>query len=187
MVAGLRNPGPGYEGTRHNVGYEVLSSLARGEGVPFRKGPFRVRAEVAREADVVMVAPLAYMNQVGMPLRAALRYFKVEPEDLLVIHDDIDLALGRLRLQIGGGSGGHNGIRSIERHLATPGFSRLKVGVGRPPPGADPAEYVLHHFSRVERPEVVRLVDDAAEVVRRWLIDPARAQEHAAHRRPAAE
>lgn len=185
MVAGLRNPGPGYEGTRHNVGYEVIAAVAERAKVPFKKGPFRVRAEIARVADLLLVAPLSYMNKVGTPMRAALLYFKVLPEDLLVIHDDIDLAFGRLRLQIDGGSGGHNGIRSIERHLDTTSFARLKVGVGRPPENADPAEYVLHRFSRTERPEVDLVVGDAAAIVERWLVDPARAQEQAAHRRPS--
>lgn len=115
-------------------------------------------------------------------MRAALHYYKLEPEDLLVIHDDIDLAFGTMRLQIAGGSGGHNGVRSVERALGTKEFSRLKVGVGRPPGPQDPADYVLRRFAKQERPEVDLLVEDAADVVELWIDDRVRAQELAARR-----
>ena len=103
----------------------------------------------------------------------------------LVLHDDIDLPFGRLRLQEGGGTGGHNGLKSLEKSLGTREFSRLKIGVGRPPGRQDPAEYVLKRFSNTERNEVDLQVEDAADVVETWLGDPRRAQEMAAHRQPA--
>jgi aminoacyl-tRNA hydrolase len=104
------------------------------------------------------------------------------PVDLLVVHDDIDLGFARLRLQVGGGSGGHNGIRSLERSLGTRDFARLKVGVGRPPGRMDPADYVLKRFGKDERTEMDIVVADAADVIEQWLDDPARAQEQAARR-----
>jgi PTH1 family peptidyl-tRNA hydrolase len=124
------------------------------------------------------------MNESGRSVQALLAYFKGEPDDLLVLHDDIDLEFGRLRLQVGGGSGGHNGIKSLERHLGTRDFSRLKIGVGRPPGSREAAEHVLARFSSQEREEADLLVADAAEVAGLWLRDRARAQESAARRRP---
>lgn len=146
----------------------------------------RTRSEVAEiridGEKVLLAAPLSFMNESGGPVSATLRYVKADVSDLLVIHDDIDLDFGRLRVQVGGGSGGHNGIRSLEKSLGTRDFSRLKVGVGRPPGRQDPADFVLRKFGSRERPEVDLLVVDAADVVERWVADPQRAQELAAHR-----
>jgi PTH1 family peptidyl-tRNA hydrolase len=122
------------------------------------------------------------MNESGRVVRSVLDYWKVATVDLLVVHDDIDLAFGRLRLQVAGGTGGHNGVRSVERSLGTRDFSRLKLGVGRPPGSVTPADHVLRPFTKEERPEVGLLVDDAADVVEEWVQDRARAQEMAAHR-----
>jgi peptidyl-tRNA hydrolase, PTH1 family len=186
VVVGLRNPGSDYEGTRHNIGAEVLEEVARRHGGRFKSRTMRTRsalAEVRVDGEkVVLAAPLAYMNESGGPVSATLRTLKADVADLLVVHDDIDLDFGRLRLQTGGGSGGHNGIRSLERSLGTRQFSRLKVGVGRPPGRQDPADYVLRRFGSRERVEADLLVADAADVVERWVGDPARAQEMAAHR-----
>lgn len=184
-VVGLRNPGSEYEGTRHNVGFEVLEVLADRHGARLKRSS-RLRSLTAEvrvgEERVVLVVPLAYMNESGGPVRAAIAYFKAALGDLLVLHDDIDLAFGRLRLQVGGGSGGHNGIRSIEQAVGAREFCRLKLGVGRPPERMDPADFVLSRFSRSERPEVDLMVGDAADVVEEWLVDPARAQQRAARR-----
>lgn len=189
VVVGLRNPGPDYEGTRHNIGAEILVELARRHGERFKAKMMRTRSEIAElrlEGDkVVLAAPMSYMNESGGPVSATMRHVKADVSDLLVIHDDIDLDFGRLRLQVGGGSGGHNGIRSVEKSLGTREFSRLKVGVGRPPGRQDPAEFVLRRFGRKERTEADLVVVDAADVVEKWITDPARAQEMAAHRRPA--
>lgn len=187
VVVGLRNPGPDYEGTRHNVGVEVVAEVGHRHGFRFKRGPLRVRCELGEgrigSEAVVLAGPLGFMNESGGPVASLLGYFKAAEEDLLVVHDDIDLEFGRLRLQQGGGSGGHNGIRSLERSLPTRDFARLKVGVGRPPGRMDPADFVLRPFTKSERGEVDLLVQDAADVVERWLTDPARAQEQAAHRR----
>lgn len=186
VVVGLRNPGSDYVGTRHNIGAEVLAELARRAGERFKAKTMRTRSEIAEVRvggeKVVLAAPLSFMNESGGPVSATLRHMKADISDLLVIHDDIDLDFGRLRLQIGGGSGGHNGIRSLEKSLGTRDFSRLKVGVGRPPGRQDPADFVLRKFGSKERPEADLMVSDAADVVEQWVLDPQRAQEMAAHR-----
>ena len=185
LIVGLRNPGSEYHGTRHNLGYEVLVAVAARLDAKFKRGPLRVRSEVATVPgrDLVLASPNTFMNDSGRAVGSLRSYYKAETEDMLVLHDDIDLAFGRLRLQQAGGSGGHNGIRSLERHLGTKDFWRLKLGVGRPPGNQDPAQHVLKRFTKDERSEVDLMVDDAADVVMRWLEDPARAQELAAHRR----
>jgi PTH1 family peptidyl-tRNA hydrolase len=122
------------------------------------------------------------MNESGMSVRAASDYYSVAPERILVVHDDIDLPFGRFRVQVGGGSGGHNGIRSIEGALGMKEFTRLKLGVGRPPGSMDPADYVLRSFPKTELVEVELMLTDAADVILRWPLDPVRAQEMAALR-----
>lgn len=188
VVIGLRNPGPDYAGTRHNIGFEAVQVVARRHGGRFKRGPSRVRAEVAEvgrsDLRLMLAAPTSYMNDAGGAVRAVLTYHKVSPEVLLIVHDDIDLGFGRLRLQNGGGTGGHNGLKSIEAALGTKEFARLKIGVGRPPEGVDPADYVLSRFSRRERAEMDLVVEDAADVIEKWVVDPRRAQELAAHRVP---
>ena len=185
LIVGLRNPGSEYHGTRHNLGYEVLVAVEERLDAKFKRGPLRVRSEVATipGRDLVLASPNTFMNDSGRAVGSLRSYYKAETDDMLVLHDDIDLAFGRLRLQQAGGSGGHNGIRSLERHLGTKDFWRLKLGVGRPPGNQDPAQHVLKRFTKDERSEVDLMVDDAADVVMRWLEDPARAQELAAHRR----
>ncbi|HEX6302213.1 MAG TPA: aminoacyl-tRNA hydrolase [Acidimicrobiia bacterium] len=186
VVVGLRNPGADYEGTRHNVGSEVVTRLLERLGESPGRAPSRISGLTAQtgigDDRTLFLLPLTFMNESGRVVRSVLDYYKVAPEDLLVVHDDIDLPFGRLRLQVGRGSGGHNGIRSVESTLGTQDFSRLKLGVGRPPGSQDPADYVLRRFSRSERPDVDVMVEDAADVVERWLQDRARAQEQAALR-----
>lgn len=185
-VIGLRNPGPDYEGTRHNSGYEVLARVLERAGETLGRGPSRVRAQVAQvgtgDNRLLYAVPMTYMNESGRAVRALLDYFGLSPTVILVVHDDIDLPFGRLRLQVGGGTGGNNGVRSIETALGTRDFSRLKFGVGRPPGQMDPADYVLRPFAKVEREEVELMIEDAADVVELWPTDPARAQEMAALR-----
>ena len=186
LIVGLRNPGSKYEGTRHNIGFEVIARVAARAGAELGRAPSRVSAAVARvgtfDRPAMLVAPFVYMNESGRVARAALDYWKVLPADLLVVHDDIDLAFGRLRVLVAGGSGGHNGIRSLEQYLGTKEFSRLKIGVGRPPGSMDPADFVLRPFTKKEGQEVDLIVQDAADVVETWITDRARAQEMAAHR-----
>lgn len=188
VVIGLRNPGPDYAGTRHNIGYEAILAVASRHGGRFKRGPSRVRSEVAEVGEggrrLMLVAPTTFMNDAGGAVKALVAYHKAPPAELLIVHDDIDLGFGRLRLQNGGGTGGHNGLKSIEGALGTREFARLKIGVGRPPGTMDPADYVLSRFNRAERAEMDLLVEDAADVIEQWVVDPKRAQEQAAHRVP---
>lgn len=188
VVVGLWNPESTYQGTRHNVGAEVVDVLARRWDIPLKKGPLRVRAMLGRTSvqgeSVVLALPRANMNISGGPVRSVLNYFKESPHDLLVMHDDIDLPFARLRLQSDRGSGGHNGVKSIAQALGTREFSRLKIGVGRPPGRMDPAAFVLRPFAKAERVEIDLLIEDAADVVERWLEDRAAAVQLAGARRP---
>jgi peptidyl-tRNA hydrolase, PTH1 family len=188
-VVGLRNPGPEYELTRHNVGFEVVQAVADDRGERLGKGPSRIRCETAElrlnGERIVLAAPITYMNESGRAVRALTDYFDIGGEDLLVLHDDIDLPFGRLRIQQGGGTGGHNGLRSIEKALGHRDFTRLKIGVGRPPGRMDPADFVLRRFTRAERAEVDLMIADAVAVVEDWATDVEAATRRAGERKPA--
>jgi len=166
IVVGLGNPGRRYRGTRHNVGQEVARKLA---------DRFRIRLEEdgwvaagkarAGSATLVLAIPETYMNVSGQAVKDLLRRRRRRPEDMLVVHDDLDLMLGQLRLRPGDGAGGHNGVRSIIEELGTGAFPRLRIGIGRPPAGQDPAEFVLERFTSEERLKIDAAVDLAAEAV----------------------
>lgn len=171
LVVGLGNPGPAYEGTPHNIGYRVVDELARRHGVPRATRGFdgRVAEGGIRGRVVLLLQPTTFMNDSGRSVAAALRATKLTLADVLVVHDHIDLPFGRLRLMEGGGSGGHNGLKSITGLLGA-GYCRLRVGVDRPP-STDPdvvADYVLSPF-RESRAEVDALVASAADAVELWL------------------
>lgn len=173
LVVGLGNPGPAYEGTPHNVGYRVVEELSRRHGFARAKRGFdgRCAEGTVRARSVLLLQPTTFMNDSGRSVAAAIRALKLRLEDVLVVHDHIDLPFGRLRLMEGGGSGGHNGLKSITG-LVGPGYARLRVGVDRPP-STDPdvvAEYVLSPF-REGRAEVDALVVAAADAVELWLDD----------------
>jgi peptidyl-tRNA hydrolase, PTH1 family len=166
LVAGLGNPGREYAGNRHNVGFMVADELARRHGGTW-KGKFNARvAEVRIDGHkVVLLKPETYMNDSGRPVSSAMRFFKLDAESVLVVHDETDLPLGRLQARRGGGLAGHNGLRSVAQHLGTPEFLRLRIGVGRPERG-DPrplADYVLSNFEAHEDPD--RLVAEATDAV----------------------
>jgi PTH1 family peptidyl-tRNA hydrolase len=171
LVVGLGNPGPAYEGTPHNIGYRVVEELARRHGVPRAKRGFdgRVAEGNIRGRSVLLLQPTTFMNDSGRSVAAAVRATKLPLADVLVVHDHIDLPFGRLRIMEGGGSGGHNGLKSITG-LIGPDYARLRVGVDRPP-STDPdvvAEYVLSPF-RESRAEVDALAASAADAVELWL------------------
>ena len=191
VIVGLRNPGREYAGTRHNVGAEVVEVLATRWDVHLKRGPLRVRADLARhlvhDRAIILAEPRTFMNICGPAVVSVLQYYKAGPEDLLVIHDDIDLPFARLRLQHARGTGGHNGVKSIVQSLGNNEFQRLKVGVGRPPERMDPAAYVLRPFAKAEREEVDFLVRDAADVVELWIDDSSEGIQLAARRRPAQD
>jgi PTH1 family peptidyl-tRNA hydrolase len=166
LVAGLGNPGREYGRNRHNVGWLVVDELARRHDGSW-KGKFNGKlAEIRIDGHkVALLKPETYMNDSGRAVKAAMRFFKLEPDTVLVVHDESDLPLARLQARLGGGTAGHNGLRSVAAHLGTPDFLRLRVGVGRPERG-DPrplADYVLSDFEPHEDPE--RLVAAAADAV----------------------
>lgn len=186
VAVGLRNPESAYAGTRHNIGAEVVEVLAARHGARIKRGPLRVRADVAQVAidgvKAVLALPRANMNVSGPPVRSVLDWFKADVADLLVIHDDIDLPYARLRLHAGRGAGGHNGVKSIMDATGSREFWRLKIGLGRPPGRMDPAAFVLKRFSKAEREEMDLLVQDAADVVETFMSDPETAVRQAGER-----
>ncbi len=168
MLVGLGNPGPKYAETRHNVGFMVLERLARDAATSFRSQP-RLQGLLAEigsgESRLRLLMPQTYMNESGRSIRAALDWFRLEPAQLLVLVDDMDLPLGRLRLRASGSAGGHNGLRSAIQHLGTQEFARLRIGIGAP--ADNPAErrertvsHVLGRFSAAERPVLEAVLDE---------------------------
>ena len=175
LVVGLGNPGTKYEGTRHNIGFMALERMASGEGFSFRQQS-KLHGLAAEhgigESRLRLLMPQTYMNDSGRSIRAALDWFGFTPEQLLVLVDDMDIPLGRLRLRGQGSAGGHNGLRSTIQHLGTQAFPRLRIGIGAP--ADNPAErrartvsHVLGSFSRAEQPEVDAVLDGVLEAIQR--------------------
>ena len=153
IIAGLGNPGKEYENTRHNAGFMVMDALAEkiGADISEKKHKALCGKGVIGGEKVILMKPQTYMNSSGESIRAAADYYKVDPEDILIVYDDISLAPGQLRIRAKGSAGGHNGIKSIIAHLGTQEFPRVKVGVGEKPKGYDLADYVLSRFQKDER------------------------------------
>jgi peptidyl-tRNA hydrolase, PTH1 family len=185
LVVGLGNPGPEYAETRHNVGVRVVELLAaRAGGGRFAKHKANADVLEGRLAGrrAVLAVPRTFMNVSGGPVAGLLRYYGVEPTDLVVVHDDLDLGFGIVRLKQGGGEGGHNGLRSISGSIGTKDYLRVRFGIGRPPGRQDPADFVLKRFSGAERKELDFAVDLAADAVEALLTDglePAQNRFHA--------
>ena len=167
VIAGLGNPGREYEGTRHNVGFMTLDALADKYNIDVREKAFKglIGKGVIEGNKVILVKPQTYMNLSGECIRQVMDYYKVDPEDILVVYDDISLAPGQLRIRAKGSAGGHNGIKSIIAHLGTQEFPRVKVGVGEKPSRMDLADYVLGHFSKEEQATMADVVKEAADAV----------------------
>ena len=173
LVVGLGNPGPAYAGHRHNVGYLVVEELARRMGSPFRAHKSgradvvegRLGAPGTPGPRVVLAKPRSYMNEVGGPVKALATFYKIPPERVIAIHDELDIPFGTLRCKLGGGDNGHNGLRSLRSSLATGDFHRVRAGIGRPPGRQDVADFVLTNYSSVERKELPFQVDHAADAV----------------------
>lgn len=166
IVVGLGNPGPEYAGNRHNVGFLVVESLA---GPGRFKTHKRARALVC-EGQVagnraVLVKPTTYMNESGQAVSSLCSFFQVSPDRVIAVHDELDLPFGSMRLKLGGGDNGHNGLKSLRRSLGTGDFFRARVGIGRPPGRMDPAAFVLRDFAAAERGEVPELVTRVADAV----------------------
>ncbi len=183
LVVGLGNPGASYAGNRHNAGFLVLDLLAERAGGRWRTG--RARAEVveARLAGVraVLAKPLSYMNKSGGPVSGVARFFGVPVERLVVVHDELDIPYGAVRLKRGGGDNGHNGLRSLTKSLGSRDYLRVRVGIGRPPGRQDPADFVLRDFSPAEKKELPFLVDRAADAVEALLTGPLEAAQNTFH------
>ena len=169
LVVGLGNPGPGYAGNRHNVGQMALAQLADRASVTFKN--HKANAAVAEGRSyaagpkLVLAKPNTYMNTSGGPVAALLRFYKIDPAHLIVLHDELDIPFDSLRLKVGGGHGGHNGIRDIAAAIGTPEFSRVRIGIGRPPGRMPAADFVLRDFSGPERETLPNLLTDAADAV----------------------
>ena len=180
LIVGLGNPGPSYAGHRHNVGAMVVAELAARAGASLRSHKARaVAAEVrigtlpggAPGPRAVLATPLSYMNESGGPVAGLMSFYKVPVENLIVIHDELDIPFADVRLKLGGGEGGHNGLRSITKSVGTRDYLRVRVGIGRPPGRMDAADYVLHDFSGSERSEVPLLISDAADALERLVAE----------------
>jgi len=168
IVVGLGNPGQEYAGTRHNVGQMVADELARRGGAALKpQAKTRTRNAAVRiaGAGVVVAVPMSYMNVSGGPVSSLAKYQSVAPEDVVVIHDELDIPFGTVRIKRGGGSAGHNGLKDITKALGTPDYIRVRVGIGRPPGRMDAATFVLKPFSASERKELDLLIVDAADAV----------------------
>lgn len=167
LIVGLGNPGPRYAATRHNAGFMVADELAVRIGGSFRAHKARADICEGRLAGqpVVLAKPRCFMNESGGPIAAVSRFYKVDPLSVVIVHDELDLPFGGLRLKRGGGEGGHNGLKSTTAALGTKEYARVRFGIGRPPGRQDPAEYVLREFASAERKELAFFVDRAADAV----------------------
>ena len=167
LIVGLGNPGLAYRHNRHNVGFMVADALADKLEIPLKRVKFKAQIGNGKLGDipVIIAKPLTYMNNSGEAVAPLVRYFKVPLERLLVIHDDMDLPLGTLRMRPSGGSAGHNGMLSIFDKLGTNAIPRLRVGIGRPPGRMDPADYVLQDFPRSEEELLKMVIAQACEAV----------------------
>ena len=185
LIVGLGNPGSSYSGHRHNVGAMVVDELAVRTTASLRSHKARAAAAEVRivAQRAVIAQPLTFMNESGGPVAGLLSFFKVPVENLIVIHDELDIPFPEVRLKLGGGEGGHNGLRSITKSVGTRDYLRVRVGIGRPPGRMDPADYVLHDFSGAERSEVPLLISDAADAVERLVSEGLGAAQQEWHSR----
>jgi PTH1 family peptidyl-tRNA hydrolase len=175
LVVGLGNPGPGYAGNRHNVGQMVLDVLADRARLTFKS--HKAGAVVAEGRlrpggpRVILAKPGSFMNLSGGPVAQLAKFFKVAAEQVVVVHDELDIDFDTVRVKLGGGHGGHNGIRDVSARLATPDYARVRVGIGRPPGRQDAADFVLKDFSSEERKTLPNLLEDAADAVEAVITD----------------
>jgi PTH1 family peptidyl-tRNA hydrolase len=177
LVVGLGNPGPAYAGHRHNVGYLVADELAQRMGSRFRAHKSgradivegRLAPPGTQGPRVVLVRPRSYMNESGGPVKQLADFYKVPPERIVVVHDELDLPFDTMRVKLGGGDNGHNGLRSVRSALGTGDFHRVRIGIGRPPGRQDVADFVLSDYSAAERKLVPLQVVTAADAVESLL------------------
>ena len=173
IVVGLGNPGRKYESTRHNAGFLAIDAIARSLRFALSQEKYHAlvgKGSVGAEA-VILAKPQTFMNESGRSVGAILRYSHAKPGDLIVVHDELDLPLGTVRIKSGGGHGGHNGLRSIVEHICSPDFVRVRVGIGRPAPGIDTADYVLSVFRPDERALAAESIDRAGDAALAVLVE----------------
>ncbi len=186
LVVGLGNPEGEYGGTRHNVGADAVRALVRREHAELARNK-RTRSEVAElrlgDQKVVVTVPTSYMNRSGAPVQATANWFKVPPERVIVCHDDLDVAVGALKVKRGGGNAGHNGLKDIDRALGTPDYLRVRIGVGRPPGCMAARDYVLRRFTPDERATIDPTLDTVGEAIGSLVsegLEPTQNRFHAA-------
>jgi len=177
VVVGLGNPGRKYEGTRHNLGFDVLAELSRRWGVPAAKSRFEalVAEGMWGSEKVLLVAPQTFMNLSGRSVQPLMKFFQLPTSSLLVVVDDLNLKTGQIRVRAGGSAGGQKGLQSILSCLGTSDVCRLRIGVGRPPDGMDPADYVLGRFRKEELDRIDAAIPRAANAVETWVSEGAEA------------
>ncbi len=177
MIIGLGNPGPTYAANRHNIGFQVVECFARRHTIALDRMQMKALTGQGRlwvrdqSTKVFLAKPLTYMNASGQAVAALVRFYQVEPNDLIVVHDDLDLESGRMRLRPGGSAGGQNGVKSIIQQLGSQEFARARIGVGRPPGRMDPADYVLQDFTAAEEEIFAPLRERACDALECWLFD----------------
>lgn len=184
LIVGLGNPGEQYAHTRHNVGAMVVEELARRHGATLarqRRTHARTAAVRVGQASAAVAVPLSYMNLSGGPAASLVKYHRLVPAQVAVIHDDLDLPFGTLKLKLGGGSGGHNGLKDITKALGTPDYMRVRVGIGRPPGSMDAAGYVLRPFSGAEKKDLPMVIADAADAAEMLVSDGLTATQQKFH------
>jgi PTH1 family peptidyl-tRNA hydrolase len=183
LVVGLGNPGPQYETTRHNAGFLVLDLLGERVGGRFKSHRSRTDVVEGRLAGlpVVLAKPKSYMNESGGPVNAVAKFYKIPVERIVVVHDELDVPFGTLRIKRGGGDGGHNGLRSTSSALGSKDYARVRFGIGRPPGRQDPADYVLRDFAAAERKDLGFEIDRAADAVEAVLTDGVEAAQNRFH------
>lgn len=166
-IVGLGNPGPAYEKTRHNVGFMALDALAERHGMKFNNN--KCKSVIAEGfiggKKVVLIKPMTFMNLSGEAVRAFMDYYKVDLEDMVVVYDDLDTEVGRIRLRYQGSAGGHNGIKSIIQHTGTQTFNRIRMGISRPEPGFAVVDYVLGKFPRKERDLLQNMIENTCDAL----------------------
>jgi peptidyl-tRNA hydrolase, PTH1 family len=173
IIAGLGNPGRGYQKTRHNVGFMVINRIAKEAGIKIRGFKYKARTGKGKidGHKVFLIKPRTYMNLSGKSVESCLNGLSAYPSDLIVIHDDLDLPIGRIKIKNSGGTGGHKGIRSIIDHLGTDQFTRVRIGIGKPPHHQDTADYVLENFSPAEKNIIQGSIVNGAEAVQIIISD----------------
>ncbi|QDY88917.1 aminoacyl-tRNA hydrolase [Arthrobacter sp. UKPF54-2] len=185
LIVGLGNPGTEYAHNRHNVGQMVLDELSARVGGGFKSHKSRAQVLEGRLGiggpRVVLAKPLSYMNVSGGPVSALAKFYDVDPAHVIAVHDEIDIPFNTVKLKIGGGEGGHNGLRDISKALATKDYLRVRVGVGRPPGRMDTADFVLRDFATAEKKELPFLIDTAADAVEALVRDGLQAAQQKFH------